>query len=230
VDANFNAVEVWGNALENQVLGNSGNADTITTQKTFTQWPLCTAATTLPQNGLLTRAVLDIVYPIGSLLWLPVPKLPTFAYGIEYKWPNGQQVDYATYIALYNYLTQSLSPVCAGVAIVAGSSPQKFTMPDITGCLPQIANTLGGLGASRINGGRADMANLSTPCGVVGSQGFTLTVNNMPVGTVVRPYSGTTAFTGVTGTGGVQLNEVSTQSANNFTPLAGVLYPAMRVL
>jgi hypothetical protein len=229
VDQNFTAIEVWGNALENQLL-NTGSADTYTTQKTFTQHPLSTSVAALPQNGLATRAVLDIFHPIGSITWLPVPKLPSVGFGIEYKWPNGQQVDYATYIALYNYLTQSLSPACAGVAIVGGSSPQKFTMPDITGTIPQIANTLGGLGSSRVNGGRADMANLGTPCGLVGSQGFLIAFNDMPVGTMVRPYGGNTTLTGFSGTGGVQLNEILNQNTLNFTPQATVLYPAMRVL
>lgn len=232
MDANFAAVETWGNALENQVLGNQGNADTITTQKTFTQWPLCTSVATLPQNGLITRAVMDIIAPIGSILWLPVPKLPPVAYGIEYKWPNGQQVDYVTYLALYNYLTQSLSPACKGVAIVAGSNPQKFTMPDITGTLPQIANTLGGLGANRVSGSRSDMTELSTPCGIVGAQSILLTANHLPPATNMRPYAGipNLANSGNLGSGGVLIAETISQTPYNFTPQSAVLYPAMRVL
>lgn len=232
VDQNFAAIETWGNALEAQILGGSGNADTITSQKTFTQWPLCTAVTTLPQNGIVTKAVLDILQPIGSLLWLTMPKLPPIQYGIEYKWPNGQQVDLATYQALYTYLT-SLTPSCAGVALVTGSSPQKFTLPDLTGALPQIANTLGGLGANRITGSRADMANLSTPCGVVGAQGFTLVGTNLPVGASGRPTMGGGAgltTTGNLGPGGYPLAEVATQTPCNFSPTSVVLYPAMRVL
>lgn len=228
MDQNFTAIETWGNALENQVLGTGGNQDTFTTQKTFTQWPLCTSVSVPPNNALITRAVADLLVPIGTLRWYLVPKLPAANYGIEWKWLNGQQLDLATYQTLYDYLTSGVSPITDGVAIVAGSSPQRFTLPDWTGCHPLAANTIAGLGASRITGGRSDMALLGTPGGLVGSQGFMLDFNNMPTGTVVRPYSGTTAFTGVTGTGGVQLNEVTTQNTKNFTPFSRIGYPCVR--
>lgn len=229
VDQNFAAVEAWGNALENQVLGSSGNQDTITTQKTFTQWPVCTSVAVPTASNLITRAVLDLIIPIGSMVWFPVPKLPAASYGIEYKWLNGQQLDLATYQALYDYLTVGVSPATDGVGIVAGSSPQRFTLPDWTGCQMMAPNTIAGLGASRIDAGRSDMTLLGSPSGLVGSQGITITPGNLPIGVAVRPYNPTSLFpSGNLGSGGVTISEVASQTAANFSPFSRIAHPAIR--
>lgn len=175
-------------------------------------------------------AVLDVVCPIGSVIILPILKLPAALYGFEYKWLNGQELDQQTYLQLWTYLTSQVSPALQGVAVVPASSPVRFTLPDWTGCLPMGANVFAGLGANRINGGRSDMASIGTPGALVGSQGFSLSQNNLPTGTIVRSYTGPQQYRVESAMPATYNStfESSAQTPAQFTPFSRVVYYAMR--
>jgi len=229
MDANFAYHDASLGALESQIFGAGGSADAVTTQKTFTVWPLCVDTSAVPASAMITRAVLDVVCPIGSVIVLPVLKLPTALYGFEYKWLNGQELDQLTYLPLWTYLTSGVSPALQGVAVVPASSPVRFTLPDWTGCLPMGANSFAGLGANRINGARADMANIGTPGALVGAQGFTIIPNQLPTGTIVKSSSGAYSMVPFSPATGFPAYESTPQVPILYSPFSRVVYYAMRV-